>query len=195
MPRIEAKNIDEHIRLQTDRILSAASDLFRTHGYRGTDMGEIAKSIGLARNSLYRYYSSKDHVLVACMQKDMMPFIEVVDQLEESVADPVERIDAWLDIQMDMATGPCHTMINLLGDVREVSPELRKEIGVLHESPRRVLEGAVEEILNGRGRNVSLLTGMIAGMVQSAGSQIINSGDKAAVLTELKQSVRKVLED
>jgi hypothetical protein len=58
-----------------------------------------------------------------------------------------------------------------------------------------VLEGAVEEILNGRGRNVSLLTGMIAGMVQSAGSQIINSGDKAAVLTELKQSVRKVLED
>jgi AcrR family transcriptional regulator len=195
MPKIEAANIEEHIRNQTDRILNAAAGLFRSQGYRATDMGEIARSIGLARNSLYRYYASKDHIFVASMQRDMAPYLDEVARLEEKFPDPARRIDAWLDLQMEMAIGPCRTAMNLIGDITEASPELRKEIGILHESPHRVLESAVTQCLAGTVRDVAVVTSIIASMVQSAGAQIIQSGRQAAVLAELKRSVERILRD
>jgi AcrR family transcriptional regulator len=81
MPRIEAANIEEHVRLQTGRILTAATQLFRDLGYRGTDMEDIAQAVGLARNSLYRYYPNKDHILLACVLRDMVPFVEELQSL------------------------------------------------------------------------------------------------------------------
>ena len=58
MPRIAAANIDEHVRIQNARLTVAAKRLFARQGFASTDMGQIAAAIGLARNSLYRYYPS-----------------------------------------------------------------------------------------------------------------------------------------
>lgn len=193
MPKIAAANIEEHVRRQTGRILNAALDLFSQHGYRGTDMGDIAQAMGLARNSLYRYYPSKDHILVAVMQRAMVPCIERIDALAQSHPDPAARIDAWLDLQMELATGPCHAMMKMLGDMGESSQELRREIGALHEPPRRVLEVAVTGLLAGSGRDPKLNSAMIAGMVQSAGTLAMDSDDVEGVARELKRSVRSVL--
>lgn len=193
MPRITAQNIEEHIRLQTGRILDAASALFSANGYRGTDMGDIAKSMGLARNSLYRYYSSKDHILAAVMRRDMEPFIAQIRELETRFTNPADRIDAWLDLQMVLATGPCQAAIKMLGDMGEVSGELRKDIGLLHEPPRAVLESAVAELLEGTGRNASIVSTMISGMMQHAGALAMEADRVESVARELKKSVRNIL--
>jgi AcrR family transcriptional regulator len=113
MPKIEAKNIEEHVRIQTGRILDTASELFSSAGYRATDLGGIARRMGLARNSLYRYFPSKDHILVAVVEREMAPFAERTSRLAEQYPDPAERIDAWLELQVDLATGPCHAMIRM----------------------------------------------------------------------------------
>jgi AcrR family transcriptional regulator len=193
MPKIAAANIEEHVRQQTGRILDAALELFSQHGYRGTDMGDIAQAMGLARNSLYRYYSNKDHILVAVMQRDMVPYVERIDALEQSHPEPSARLDAWLDLQMELATGPCHATIKMLGDMRESSKELRREIGALHEPARRVLKGAVANLLKGSGRDPQLVSAMIAQMVQAAGTLAMDSDDVDGVARELKRSVRSVL--
>jgi AcrR family transcriptional regulator len=194
VPKISAANIEEHIRLQTVRILDATSALFSAKGYRGTDMGDIAKSMGLARNSLYRYYPSKDHILVAVLQRDMAPFVVQIRDLEDRISDPAERINAWLDLQIELATGPCHTAIRMLGDMGELSGELRKEIGMLHELPRAVLESSVEELLKGTARDARLVSAMITGMVQQAGSLAMQNDNAADVARELKMSVGKLLD-
>lgn len=195
MPRIAAVNIEEHIRLQTGRILDAARKLFSKQGYRGTDMGDIAKSMGLARNSLYRYYASKDHILVAVLKRDMAPIVEQFAQLGERISDPAERIDAWLEMQMDLAAGPCHETIMMLGDIGTASDELRAEIGVLHEPPRTILESSVAELLNGTRRDAKLVSAMIVGMVQSAGAVAMQNDNAAQVASELKRTVRRILAD
>ena len=194
MPRIEASNIEEHIRLQTARILDAAGELFRAKGYRGTDMTEIASAIGLARNSLYRYYANKDHILLACVQRDMAPYLDEVRALETSVSDARERIDTWIDLQMDIATGPCHATMQMIGEVREASPSFRAEISALHEPPARVLKSAVATVLHGTARDAMLVSGMIDSMVRSAAGRAIDSGEKQAILHELKDSVARVLD-
>lgn len=195
MPKISAANIEEHIRVQDGRILDAARALFSANGYRGTDMGDIAKAMGLARNSLYRYYSNKDHILVAVMQRDMIPYVARNRALEDEIADPRERIDAWLDLQIELATGPCHASIKMLGDMREASPELRQQMGAVHEPPGEVLNAAVAQLMTGSGRDVRAICAMISGMVQAAGALAMESNRARSITRELKHSVGKILDE
>jgi AcrR family transcriptional regulator len=194
MPRIAAQNIEEHIRLQTTRILDAARDLFSANGYRGTDMSDIARSIGLARNSLYRYYPSKDHILVAVIQRDMEPYIAKTNELGTQTENAARRIDAWLDLQIELATGPCHAAMKMLGDIGEISGELREDIGALHGPVNMVLESSVVELVSGSGRDPKVLSAMSVGMVQHAGALAMQTNDATSVATELKKSVKRILE-
>lgn len=193
MPKIAAENIEEHIRRQTERILDASAGLFTQNGYRATDLGKIATGAGLARNSLYRYFASKDHILVAVLQREMAPFIERTVALAVAYPDPTEQIDAWLDLQMELATGPCHAMIRMLGDMTDASDDLRQEIRSLHVPQRKALEVAVGELLADCDRNPKVVSAMIASMVQSAGGLAMGATDTAAITSELKESVRSVL--
>lgn len=195
MPKISAANIEEHLRVQNSRILDAARELFSANGYRGTDMADIAKAMGLARNSLYRYYSNKDHILAAVLQRDMVPYVVRIRALEDEIEDPRERIDAWLDLQIELATGPCHATITMLGDMQDVSRELRQEMGALHEPPGEVLNNAVATILRDTGRDVPAICTMISGMVQSAGALAMEKSDTASIARELKNSVGRILDE
>ena len=128
MPRIDAASIEEHVRVQTARILAAATKLFQANGFRKTDMDDIAKAVGLARNSLYRYYPNKDFILLACVERDMGAYIEQMHTLGTQYPDPLERIGAWLDMQIDMATSPAHATLEHMAEIRSDAPELRKKL-------------------------------------------------------------------
>jgi AcrR family transcriptional regulator len=194
MPRIDAPTVEEHVRQQTDRLLEAASALFRKQGFHGTDMGDIAAEVGLARNSLYRYFPNKENILVACVQRDMGPFLKRIEGLEATCHDPRARIDAWIDMAIDIAVSPAHATLELIGEIKEASPELRHEILRLHQLPNGVLERAVRAVLGRQRRDPALLTVMIAGMMQSAAAQAIRRKSPAAVKRELKSAVVRLLQ-
>lgn len=194
MPRIEAATIEEHVRLQNERVLEAASALFRKQGFHGTDMADIASAVGLARNSLYRYYPNKEHILVACVQRDMGPFLKRIEGLEQAHPEPRARIDAWIDMSIDIATSPAHATLELISEVQESSPELRQQIMLLHQSPNAVLERAVAAVLGRQRRDPALVTAMVAGMVQSGAGQAIRRASHVAVKRELKSAVARLLQ-
>lgn len=194
MPRIDAASIEEHVRTQTGRILDAATRLFQERGYRKTDMDDIAHAVGLARNSLYRYYRNKDFILLACVERDMGAFVDRMRHLEDEYPDPVERIGAWLDMQMDMATSPAHATMEFMAEIRTDAPELRKRLLELHDAPGNALEGAVAEIVRGKRRDASLIIALIKGMVEAAAGHAIRRESKAAAKRELRRAVERVIE-
>jgi AcrR family transcriptional regulator len=194
MPRIDAASIEEHVRLQTARILDAATALFRERGYGKTDMDDIAHAVGLARNSLYRYYKNKDFILLACVERDMGAFVERMRTLDSLYPDPVQRIGAWLDMQMDMATSPAHATMELMAEIRTDAPELRKRLMELHDAPGNVLQGTVAEIARGKRRDTGLIIALIKGMVEAAAGQAMRRENKMAVKRELRRAVERVLE-
>ena len=195
MPRIEAASIEEHVKAQTARILSAASELFRVQGYRQTDMDDIAKAVGLARNSLYRYYRNKDFILLGCVERDMSAYIEQMRSLASLHSDPLERIRAWLDMQIDIATSPAHATLELIAEIRSDAPELRKQLMVLHEAPTVVLEGSLAELLRGKRRDTGLIAALIRGMVEAAAGQAMRRDNVVAVKRELRRAVEGILEN
>jgi AcrR family transcriptional regulator len=54
-----------------EKIVSTLSDQFNRHGYRGTSIPEVAKSIGLSKTSFYKYAASKEELLYLCVQHSM----------------------------------------------------------------------------------------------------------------------------
>ena len=103
MPRITAPTVAEHVRLQERAILDAAGQLFAERGVSGTDLGDIAAEVGLARSSLYRYFPDKDHILLAWFERELQPVIDQSASLLEGDDPPVERIVRWMRFQMDGA--------------------------------------------------------------------------------------------
>lgn len=194
MPRIEAESIEAHVETQNERILDAAMGLFEEHGYAGTELRDIARSVGLARNSLYRYYPGKDHILLACLHREMGPRLERIRTLDERFPNPRARVDAWLDVQMDIAATSCHGAIRLVENLRDHSPEFRAEIHKLHEPAAGVLRRAVGELLAGSGRDAELVAAMVSSLLNAAARKMMESGGSDKVMVELRRSVQSVLE-
>lgn len=179
--------------MQTARILDAATELFAARGYRMTDMEDIAQSVGLARNSLYRYYGSKDFILLACVERDMRSYLEEMRGLDEIYPDPARRIDAWLDMQIDIATSPAHATMELMAEIRDESPKLRKRLMELHELPAAALAGAISQLTRGKRRDAQLMIALIRGMADAAAAEALRRNDKVLVKRELRRSVRRIL--
>ncbi len=195
MPRIDAVNIEEHVRVQTARILDAADRLFARRGYRGTDFEAIAREVGLARNSLYRYYPSKDHVLIACVRRAMEQHAMALRGVEDRFPGPLERIHAWVDGQMETALATHHAAMVLVSEIRHADPALHQEILALHRIPVQVLEAALAPLLVPQQRDPALLATLIDGMVAAAAGRAITRGHRKAVLDELHRAVDRLLQD
>ena len=193
MPRIEAESIEAHVEAQNQRILDAAMGLFEARGYAGTELRDIAQSVGLARNSLYRYYPGKDHILLACLHRDMSPGLERIRALEDEYPAVRERIDAWLNVQMEIAATSCHGAMRLVENLRDHSQEFRAEIHKLHEPAVGVLRRAVAELLAGTGRDAELVAAMLGSLLNAAAAKMMEGGGRDEVMAELRRSVHSIL--
>ena len=52
-------------------IIDTARDLFKKTGFKKTTMGDIARSLGKAKSSLYYYYPSKEDIFEAVLYTEM----------------------------------------------------------------------------------------------------------------------------
>ena len=196
MPRIAAASIDEHVRLQTQRITAAARRIFATKGFHATDMADIAGEVGLARNSLYRYFSNKDTLLVACIQGDMEPHLDRLVALTDDYPEPVPRIIAWVNLQFDMAVGPAHATMELISEVRNASNGLKQEIGRLHRLPNESLAQALAELASAdTDIDVDGRAAMIGGMVVAATGYALtkDANGQEMVRADLLAAVAKII--
>lgn len=195
MPRIAAANIEEHVRQQTERITAAAKMLFARQGFHATDLGDVGREVGLARNSIYRYFNNKEALLVECVRQDMEPHLQRLGSLADDYPDPVDRILALVNLQFDMATGPSHATLELIREVREGSRQLRRQIDDLHSAPNRLFAEALKELTNSRSA-ANATAAIIGGMVIAATGFALKqkSAGQQRVRERLINAVRAIIE-
>ena len=71
--------------IRHDRILDAAADLFREHGYEAVKMEAIAAAAEVSIGTIYNYYQNKGDLLVAIVSLEVS---EVLRSGEEVIANP-----------------------------------------------------------------------------------------------------------
>lgn len=85
MPR--PRNFDEA------QVLSAARDVFRTHGYAATSVDDLCAATGLGRGSLYGAFGDKHSLYLRALDSYTASVIdEVRDELRESAGSAFERL-------------------------------------------------------------------------------------------------------
>jgi len=74
--------VQKRSRATVDDILSAAAQVFETHGYAAGTTNRIAERAGVSIGTLYQYFPSKESIAVAL--------------LERHIADTDHRLHAWV---------------------------------------------------------------------------------------------------
>jgi len=75
-----------------EEILDAAAVLFAERGYSNTDTQALIKVLHVGKGTLYRYFSSKEELFLAAVDRAMHRLRERVDAAVEGVADPLTMI-------------------------------------------------------------------------------------------------------
>lgn len=79
------------------RVLAAALELADEGGYDAVQMRDVAARAGVAMGTLYRYFSSKDHLLAACQAEQVRAIRSGLRRRPVRAGTPYERVMAVVD--------------------------------------------------------------------------------------------------
>ncbi|MFK8253634.1 TetR/AcrR family transcriptional regulator [Ancylobacter terrae] len=69
------------------QILAGARDIFLAHGFDGASMGEIARSAGVSKGTLYVYFGSKQELFAALVGEECSQTAELTFEMDENGTD------------------------------------------------------------------------------------------------------------
>jgi TetR/AcrR family transcriptional regulator len=110
------------------RIIDAALDLFGTRGVGAVSLDEIARAVGVRKQTVLYWFASKDDLIDAVLEEAAASLIVVIDAAVRAAPDePLARLDSVVGAVFR----PAVRRPALLGLVREVSrlePERRERL-------------------------------------------------------------------
>ena len=69
LPRSPGRPRDQALTVRRrEEIIVAASQLFAQHGFRATDLNQVAERLGVAKGTIYNYFPSKTELFLACVE-------------------------------------------------------------------------------------------------------------------------------
>jgi TetR/AcrR family transcriptional regulator, cholesterol catabolism regulator len=83
-----------HADSRLPRLLDEAARLFRTRGFEGTSMRDIARAVGMLPGSLYWHFETKEALLAAVYVKGVQQISGAVQAAVDQHDDPWERLEA-----------------------------------------------------------------------------------------------------
>lgn len=116
------------------RILDAALDLFGARGVDSVSLDEIAREVGVRKQTVLYWFASKDELVDAVLERVATELVVVIDAAVRSASDdPLERIDAVVRAVFR----PAVRRPAMLGLVREMSrlPEAQADRLRQHVQP------------------------------------------------------------
>lgn len=186
MPRIEAETLAAHRAFQEQALLEAAEQLLRAEGYGGLSFRRLGEATGLARNSVYRYFASRDELVAALCERDMPDWMREVELAMVDVEDLDERVEAFVATQLRLVTGGRHWLAEVLA-AAPLGPRARARINALSYAPALTLERVLKEAgLAEPAIAAQLVQGLVAAAVRmlhrsGRAEQVVETAKRGAV--------------
>ncbi|MDM0084736.1 TetR/AcrR family transcriptional regulator [Variovorax sp. J31P179] len=93
-----ASQLQAEIReFKREKVLDAALRLFYEKGYSNTTMDEVARSLGVTKPFVYRYFPSKEALLVALYEQSTDVVIGLLAAATEKSTEPDEQLAMFID--------------------------------------------------------------------------------------------------
>lgn len=85
--------LDESLKAhRQEEILDQAAKLFAEFGYHEGDIQVLADRLEVGKGTIYRYFSSKEVLFLAAVDRAMLRLKASVDEKIEGIAEPLERL-------------------------------------------------------------------------------------------------------
>ncbi|AWB92112.1 TetR/AcrR family transcriptional regulator [Aeromicrobium chenweiae] len=86
MPKVNQAHLDA----RRQQIVDAARARFTEHGFAGTSMADVVAEAGLSTGAIYRYFSSKDDLVIAVCEQGSSAFPN--DLTDDAIHDFLEHV-------------------------------------------------------------------------------------------------------
>lgn len=129
--------------LRRAEIVQLAAGLFDREGYHQTSMERLAQAAGVAKPTLYHYFSSKDAILLEIHRQFIEPLI------------------ARHEMRLTTALGPRQLLLEAMGDILELMETHRGHVRVFFEHHRELPADKHDEVKALRDRYESLVVGIV----------------------------------
>lgn len=132
------RNIDLDVKRK--ELEDIAARLFMENGFEATSMSRISRALGVAPNTLYWYYPSKDELLVGVLNRQLSDSLKGLPSLAGL---PLREQMAWALQQFEQS----RALMNTVHSKLDQSPVIRD----WHEDFHRFVEAVVVRTLNAKG--------------------------------------------
>ena len=127
-----------------EALVDVAGDLFRERGVNTVGIDEIVARSGMAKSTLYRWFPSKDDLIVAFLQRRDAMFWAQWDRVaQEHVDDPDGELDAQLTWILAYIRTPQFRGCPFLNTTAEIADPTHPSGPVVRENKARLRENLV----------------------------------------------------
>ena len=120
MPRIQAPTVAEHRVKRRKALLDAARDIWVETG-EPPSIGQVGKRVGLARSSVYQYFTSVEEILTAVAAEVFPAWTEGIHSRVAQASSPGEKVWAYVEGNFALFSGPEFAVAQML--TRVIAPQ------------------------------------------------------------------------
>ncbi len=89
-----------------ESVMDAAAALFARHGYHGTSIRDIAKTVGVTPGAIYAHFPSKQALLVAVYRRGVTSIAAAIERAPARSGGPWRRLEAVCAAHLTALIGP-----------------------------------------------------------------------------------------
>ena len=181
------------------QVLDAASVCFTEEGFHGTSMARLAKAAGMSVGHIYHYFDSKEAIIAAIVQRELVRQLEFFEELtgkDDVLQALVDRADQGLARRMDARQAGLR--LEILAEAGR-NPKIASALRAADEAFRRRFRDVIGAAIRRRGAlkgpeleaRIEVVAGLFDGMMIRG---VRNPGlDKEAALGALRLAIRHLL--
>ncbi|MFE3260891.1 TetR/AcrR family transcriptional regulator [Nocardia sp. NPDC059091] len=173
MPRIQAATLAEHREAQRRALLDAARAILTEDPARPPTLTEVAARAGLARPSIYQYFSSRDQLLAELLADTFPQWARRVAERMAAASGPADQVLEYVRANLELVASGEHALARVLTTI--IDDDIAAYSRELHDELRTPLIGALE---TAGAADPAATAGLIDGIVHAA-SRMLESGQDA----------------
>lgn len=190
----------ERAEARRQQVLTAAADCFRRKGYHSASMAEISKTAGMSPGHIYNYFVSKDAIIEAIIEQQMVEMFEIFASLQarpgvlidvmiagasEGVCNKLDPALASLKLEMLAEAARNEKIASML---RCVDTQARQRFMAILQSERSLVKQHPESELSAR---ISVIFAIFDGLlIRQALQPGLTAGD---IMIALAPALRSLL--
>lgn len=144
-PKIQAATVIEQRQMRQRQLIDAALAIALESGAANITVAAVAKRAGLARSSMYEYFSSSADLIADLVIEELALYQKRLAQAVKGTEDPYQHIELWIAEALQYVVDGRHMLIKSLNAA--ANPDFRRdEISQGHRNLMTTISAPLQEI-------------------------------------------------